>query len=110
MIFRELAIANCLFSILHFEVRNVGYNQTWKLHNKGWSTSKIAQKVGVSTRTVQRYLHMPTFPERQTRSDCGKSLLNPYKEYVLQLWNSGEHKPKNIFRKLQKKKATTVVT
>ena len=65
--------------------------------------SKIAQKVGVSTRTVQRYLHMPTFPERQTRSDRGKSLLNPYKEYVLQLWNSGEHKTKKIFRKLQKK-------
>ncbi len=80
------------------------YNQIWKLHKKCWPTSKIAQKVGVSTRTVQRYLHMPNFPERQTRSDRGKScLLNPYKEYVLQLWNSGEHKPKRIFRKLEKK-------
>jgi transposase len=36
-----------------------------------------------------RYLSSSIFPERKGRSDCGRSLLDPYKDYVVQRWNDG---------------------
>jgi hypothetical protein len=39
----------------------------------------IAQEVGLSKRTVQRALRTATFLGRKRRSDCGQSLLDPYK-------------------------------
>src|SRR5579883_1206282 len=77
------------------------YQKVWDLHRQGWSTSKIAHKVGLSSRTVQRYLTRPNFPERLPRSDRGKSLLNPYKDYILQRWNQGFYLVKQLFREIQ---------
>lgn len=68
------------------------YETVKDLHQQGWSSSVIAQKVGVSTRTVQRYLHTARFPERQERSDRGKSLLNSYKSYLLEQYNEGRRR------------------
>ena len=65
------------------------YQQVGQLHQRGWSLKAIASKVGLSTRTVQRYLLTPSFPERQGRSDKGRSLLNPYKAYLLGQYNQG---------------------
>ncbi len=56
----------------------------------------------VSTRTVQRYLHTASFPERQERSDRGRSLLNPYKPYLLGQYNQGRRQIKNLFWDIQK--------
>ena len=39
--------------------------------------------------TVYRDLHTPTCPERTGRSDRGQSLLNPYKDDLVQRWNAG---------------------
>ena len=39
--------------------------------------------------TVFRYLHAPTFPERTGRADRGQSLLNAYKDSLVQRWNAG---------------------
>jgi len=39
--------------------------------------------------TVCRDLHAPPFPERQGRADRGKSVLNPYKDSLVQRWNAG---------------------
>lgn len=51
---------------------------------------------------MQRYLSRPTFPERQGRSDQGRSLLNPYKDYLLNRWNNdGVHEIMTLFRELQ---------
>jgi transposase len=77
------------------------YHKVWDLHRQGWSTSTIAHKVGLSSRTVQRYLTKPNFPERLPRSDRGKSLLNPYKDYILQRWNQGFYHLKQLFREIQ---------
>jgi transposase len=49
----------------------------------------MAHQVGLSRRTVQRYLQSPTFPERQPRHSRGRSLLDPYKATLLAGWNSG---------------------
>lgn len=77
------------------------YQQVWDLHSCGWSAPKIAHQVGISTRTVQRYLQRPKFPERHSRSDRGKSLLNPYKEYLVKRWNEHCYEAKKLFREIQ---------
>ena len=50
---------------------------------------------------MRRYLHRATFPEPQRRRDRGRGLLDPYKDYLLQLWNSGCHSSKLLFEQLQ---------
>ena len=37
----------------------------------------------------ERYLQMPTWPVRQHRRHYGRSILNPYKAYLLERWNAG---------------------
>jgi transposase len=78
------------------------YQKIWQLHQAGWSTGAIAKKVRLSNRTVQRYLNTPSFPERQGRSDRGRSLLNPYKAYLLQQYNQGRRQVKRLFQEIQK--------
>lgn len=78
------------------------YQKVWQLHQQGWSLKAIAQKVRLSSRTVQRYLLTPSFPERQGRSDKGRSLLNPYKPYLLEQHNQGHRQVKVLFREIQK--------
>ncbi len=73
------------------------YETIRDLHQQDWSSGAIAQKVGVSTRTVQRYLHTASFPARQERSDRGRSLLNPYKSYLLERYNAGRRQVKTLF-------------
>lgn len=60
------------------------------LRAQRWPAVAIAEKVGVSERTVRRYKALPDFPETQTRRPTyGRSLLDPYKQEVLAWWNSG---------------------
>jgi transposase len=65
------------------------YHQVWTYHQQGWTLDAIADQVGVSRRTVQRYLQSPTFPERPPRHGRGRSLLDPYKATLLAGWNNG---------------------
>ena len=59
------------------------------LRKQQWSTAAIALEVGVSTRTVRRYLAQPDFPEIPTRRPTfGRSLLDPYKPEIVAWWNS----------------------
>src|SRR5712671_1633315 len=62
--------------------RQARYEQVWALHRQGWTTAAIATQVGRSCRTIERYLHMPTWPGRQHRRHYGRSVLNPYKTYL----------------------------
>jgi transposase len=64
--------------------RVTAYEQVWSYHQQGWTLDAIAQQVGLSRRTVQRYLQHPTFPERQPRHGRGRSMLDPYKATLLQ--------------------------
>ena len=57
----------------------------------------IATAVGVSRRTVQRYLSLPDFPEIPPRRPTfGRSILDPYKPMVLRLWNAGNTQSKAL--------------
>jgi transposase len=77
------------------------YEQVWTLHRQGWSNRAIARQLGIGRMTVVRHLQAPTFPERKGRSDAGKSLLTPYKAYILKRWNAGCREARRLFRDLQ---------
>jgi transposase len=63
--------------------------QGWMYHRQGWTLDAIAEQVGLSRRTVQRFPQSPTFPERQPRYGRGCRLLDPYKATLLAGWNRG---------------------
>ncbi len=73
----------------------------WTYHRWGWTLDAIAQQVGISRRTVQRYLQNPTFPERQPRHDCDRSCLDPYKPVLLAGWNRGCRNGAHLFRTIR---------
>lgn len=60
------------------------------LRAQGWSQAAIAQEVGVCITTVYRYSNQPDFPIIPAhRPTFGRSLLDPYKQKLLEWWNSG---------------------
>ena len=71
------------------------------MHRQGWSTVAIAAQVGRSCRTIERYLQMPTWPGRQHRRHYGRSIVNPYKAYLLERWNAGCHTAIQLFQEIQ---------
>ena len=77
------------------------YEQVWTSHRQGWTLDAIAEQVGLSRRTVQRYLQSPTFPERQPRHGRGRSLLDPYKAALLAGWNRGCRNGWHLFRTIR---------
>ena len=81
--------------------RQARYEQVWTLHRQGWPRVAIAAQVGCSCRTIERYLHLPTWPGRQHRRHYGRSILNPYQDYILERWNAGCHTALQLFRALQ---------
>src|SRR5262247_3450146 len=81
--------------------RQARYEQVWALHRQGWSTAAIAAQVGCSCRTIERYLQMPTWPVRQHRRHYGRSIVNPYKAYLLERWNAGCHTALQLFQEIQ---------
>jgi len=81
--------------------RQARYEQVWALHRQGWTSVAIAAQVGCSCRTIERYLHMLTWPGRQHRRHYGRSVLNPYQAYLLERWNAGCHTAIQLFHELQ---------
>ena len=75
------------------------YEQVHQLHQKGWQQVAIAQHMGISTRTVQRFLAAESFPERRPRHFA--SQLDPYKVYLLQRWNQGCHNATRLAREIR---------
>ena len=66
------------------ERRLAKFQQVWALHRDGWPGEAIARHLGISRRTVVRYLRHETFPERRGRSDAGRSRLDRWKPIVLE--------------------------
>ena len=83
--------------------RQALHAQVWTLHRQGWTAPAIAQHVGMGLRTVQRDLQSAAFAGRKRRRDLGKSVLNPYKGYLLERWNAGCHTAMRLFRELQQR-------
>jgi transposase len=81
--------------------RQARYNAVWAVHRQGWSTAAIATQVGCSRRTIERYLQMSTWPLRQPRRHYGRSILHPYKDYLLERWNAGCHTAIQLLQEIQ---------
>lgn len=65
-----------------------------KLYQQNWTQVAIAQAVGVSERTVQRRLKLPELSVSPIRrSTFGRSMLDPYKQQLLEWWNGGVRQP-----------------
>jgi transposase len=75
------------------------HEQIWALRGQGWTGQAIAQQLRIGKTTVFRYLRSPTFAER-TYKRRGHSILNPYKDLLLQHWNQGCHDARQVFHLL----------
>lgn len=73
----------------------------WSLRSQGLSVQAIAQELGVCKNTVYNYLRSSNFTERRERSDHGLSLLNPYHDYLISRWNSGNHSTQKLFEEIR---------
>ena len=76
------------------------HEQIWALRRQGWTGQAIAQQLRIGKSTVFRYLRSSTFAER-TYKRRGYSVLNPYKDTILQHWNQGCHDALQLFHRLQ---------
>lgn len=77
------------------------FEMIWQLKRQGLSYKAIARRVGAGEKTVQRFSRSPVFPERQPRSDRGKTTIEPYIPYLLQRLNAGFVNARILFAELQ---------
>ncbi len=81
--------------------RQALYDAIWTLHHQGQPVAAIAAQVDRDRRTVQHSLRLPTWPAPQHRSTYGRSVLNPYTDYLLERWNAGCRMASQLFREVQ---------
>jgi transposase len=87
----------------HSRSRRVArHQQIWALRRQGWTGQAIARQLRIAKSTVFRYLRTPTFAERTPHRRRGQSILNPYKDTLLQRWNSGCRDALRLFRAIQR--------
>lgn len=77
------------------------YQQLLALRQQGLDQPMLARTLGLSTRTVSRWLNADGFPERQPRSG-DTSGLDPYLGFLDERWTAGCHNATHLFRELQK--------
>ncbi len=82
-------------TILENQQRRVQLQQTMReLRAQMWTHVAIAQEVSVSTRTVERYLAAPNFPDVPAHfRTFGSGILDPYKQQLLVWWNTDIREP-----------------
>lgn len=75
------------------------YTQIIELHDQGFPAIDIASRIGISGRTVHRWLAHGSFPEARRRRRR-PSLIDPYERYVLQWWHEGNRNGLQLYREL----------
>jgi transposase len=90
--------------LVNYQHRVQQQQEIRKLSEQQWSQIAIAQAVGVSVRTVQRLLSAPDLPETASpNGSLGRSLLEPYKQSLLEWWNAQIRQPQVLMILLQQK-------
>jgi transposase len=75
-----------------------------RLYEEGWTQIAIAQEVGLSERTVRRWLKLADFSEQPPRrSSFGKSILDGYKPAIVEWWNAGIREANRLMVMLEEK-------
>jgi transposase len=76
------------------------YQQVVALDAQGFEQAEIAHRVGLSKRTIQRWLQEETFPEvRQRRKR--RSIFDPYAAYVLKRWREGHRNGLQLYQEIK---------
>ncbi len=76
------------------------YEQVIALHAKNAAIADIARAVGISGRTVYRYLRLGCPPGRRQYSRR-RTPLDPYKEHLLRRWDEGCHVATRLWREIR---------
>ena len=82
--------------------RHARYQQVVELHMQGIKPREIAHQLGLSDRTVHRWLASGTFPEAKRRRKR-QSSFDGFAPYVLKRWQDGERTGIQIFREMQRR-------
>ncbi|EKV02168.1 transposase family protein [Leptolyngbya sp. PCC 7375] len=77
------------------------YEQVHRLRQQGYKIKDIAYHLGMGERTVYTYLSHETFPEWQPSSRQCRSVLDPYKRYLIDQWSQGRQHSKQLFKEIQ---------
>ena len=78
------------------------YQQVLALHTQGFEQAEIAHRVGLSTRTIQKWLKAGEFPEARPRRKR-RSLFDLYAPYVLGRWQQGCKNGSHLYREIKEK-------
>ena len=80
--------------------RYARYQQVRELYTQGKKPKEIAHQLGLSDRTVHRWLASGTFPEARKRRKR-QSCFEVFAPYVLKRWQDGERKGIHLFREIR---------
>lgn len=80
--------------------RHARYQQVVELRKRGMKPKEIACQLGLSDRTVQRWLAAGTFPEAKRRRKR-QSSFDVFAPYVLKRWQDGERTGIHLFREIR---------
>src|SRR5258708_15615043 len=79
--------------------RSARYQQVIELHTQGKKPKEIANLLGLSDRTVHRWLASGSFPE--VRSRRRQNTFEPFAPYVLSRWQAGERNGLALWREIK---------
>ncbi len=82
-------------------LRHAKYEAVCDLHAKGTSVMDIARAVGVTRRTVYRYLNDGPPQRRRPTPHGRRRVLEPWEPYLLKRWEEGCHTATRLWREIR---------
>jgi transposase len=76
------------------------YERARALRAEGYTWAVVAQQVGVRPRTLRYWFARQGFPERKRRTG-DRSSLAPYRAYLWQRWEAGEHSATQLWHEVR---------
>jgi transposase len=80
--------------------RSDRYQHVLELHAQGLGSTEIAQRVGLTARTIPRWLKEDAFPQAKRRRKR-HSRFDPYASYVLKRWEEGCHNGLRLWQEIK---------
>jgi transposase len=84
--------------------RHARYQEVRQLHTSGMTRTQIAQRVGLSRKTVSRWLNSTAYPAHPGAKRRGRpygSQLDPFKPYLLERFQAGCHNGRRLYQEIQ---------
>jgi hypothetical protein len=82
--------------------RTARYERILALQMQGMKSGEMARTLGMSQRTLQRWIATGTIPYAHRKQPRAR-LIDPYKSYLLKRWHQGCHKGAQLERELRAK-------